>query len=79
MTGLDLVELQLRVAAGEPVPDAPPIKGHAIEARLYAEDPAAGFLPVTGTLERFVALRRGRAGRHGRRVGQRHLARTTTR
>jgi acetyl/propionyl-CoA carboxylase alpha subunit len=53
VTGVDLVELQLRVAAGEPVPGAPPIDGHAIEARLYAEDPANGFLPVTGTLERF--------------------------
>jgi acetyl/propionyl-CoA carboxylase alpha subunit len=53
VTGLDLVEVQLRVAAGEPVPDAPPIDGHAIEVRLYAEDPANDFLPVTGTLERF--------------------------
>jgi acetyl/propionyl-CoA carboxylase alpha subunit len=54
VTGADLVELQLRVARGEPVPDAPPIDGHAIEARLYAEDPANDFLPVTGTLERFT-------------------------
>jgi acyl-CoA carboxylase subunit alpha len=53
VTGLDLVELQLRVARGEPVPDAPPLRGHAIEARLYAEDPANDFLPVTGTLRRF--------------------------
>jgi acetyl/propionyl-CoA carboxylase alpha subunit len=54
ITGLDLVELQLRVAEGEPVPEAPPIDGHAIEVRLYAEDPANDFLPVTGTLDRFV-------------------------
>ncbi|MEA2168100.1 MAG: propionyl-CoA carboxylase alpha chain [Solirubrobacteraceae bacterium] len=53
VTGVDLVELQLRVATGEPVPDAPPLSGHAIEVRLYAEDPANDFLPVTGTLARF--------------------------
>ncbi|MEJ7891157.1 MAG: biotin carboxylase N-terminal domain-containing protein [Solirubrobacteraceae bacterium] len=53
VTGLDLVEIQLRVAGGEPVPDAPELQGHAIEARLYAEDPATDFLPVTGTLRRF--------------------------
>jgi len=53
VTGVDLVELQLRVAAGESVTDAPPIDGHAIEVRLYAEDPANDFLPVIGSLERF--------------------------
>ena len=53
ITGVDLVEIQLRVARGDAVPDVPPIDGHAIEARLYAEDPANDFLPVTGTLRRF--------------------------
>ncbi len=55
ITGLDLVEWQLRVAAGEPLPktqDELAIHGHAIEARLYAEDPQNDFLPATGQLER---------------------------
>jgi propionyl-CoA carboxylase alpha chain len=57
VTGCDLVELQLRVAGGEPLPaeaTGAGISGHAIEARLYAEDVAAGFLPVTGVLHRFA-------------------------
>jgi propionyl-CoA carboxylase alpha chain len=57
VTGLDLVELQLRVAEGQPLPpEATEAKfdGHAIEARLYAEDVPAGFVPVTGTLHRFA-------------------------
>jgi propionyl-CoA carboxylase alpha chain len=56
VTGLDLVRLQIEVANGEPLPQealAPSINGHAIEARVYAEDPARDFLPVTGRLHRF--------------------------
>jgi 3-methylcrotonyl-CoA carboxylase alpha subunit len=54
ITGVDLVEWQLRVATGEPVPlkqDELSISGWAMEARLYAEDPATGFLPSTGPLD----------------------------
>ena len=53
--GLDLVELQLRVAAGEPLPftqEDLTIRGHAIEARVYAENVKRNFLPSTGTLHR---------------------------
>ena len=57
ITGEDLVEWQLRVASGETLPktqDELLIQGHAVEARLYAEDPAHGFLPSTGRLDHFV-------------------------
>jgi propionyl-CoA carboxylase alpha chain len=53
--GVDLVRLQLMVAEGTPLPyhEPPPVRGHAIEARLYAEDPAGGWQPSAGTLHRF--------------------------
>ena len=54
ITGLDLVREQIRIAAGEPLGYGQAdigICGHAIEARLYAEDPASGFLPQTGTVD----------------------------
>ncbi|MBC6981999.1 acetyl/propionyl/methylcrotonyl-CoA carboxylase subunit alpha [Caulobacter sp. 17J80-11] len=56
VTGQDLVEWQLRVAAGEPLPleqDEIELNGWAMEARLYAEDPAKGFLPSIGRLDHF--------------------------
>ena len=57
VTGLDLVRLQLEVASGCPLPpeaQAPAISGHAVEVRLYAEDPGRDFLPAAGTLEEFT-------------------------
>ena len=80
VTGLDLVRLQLLIAGGAPLPAevhhavAAGPRGHAIEARLYAEDPAQRWLPSTGTLHRFeVGDRpgRGRPGGQRGRVGQR--------
>jgi 3-methylcrotonyl-CoA carboxylase alpha subunit len=67
ITGLDLVAWQIRVARGEPLPitqQQVPLNGHAIEVRLYAEDPDHDFLPATGTL----ALYREAASGDGRRV-----------
>lgn len=67
ITGLDLVAWQIRVARGEPLPitqQQVPLNGHAIEVRLYAEDPDHDFLPATGTL----ALYRESASGNGRRV-----------
>ena len=67
ISGVDLVEWQLRVAAGEPLPKTQEeirLDGHAFEARLYAEDATKGFLPATGTLHHLkfpeTALRRER-------------------
>ena len=74
VTGLDLVELQLRVAAGEPLPltqQEVRIAGHAIEVRLCAEDPQQGFLPQSGTLTAWrpsPALRTEHALRDGAAV-----------
>jgi 3-methylcrotonyl-CoA carboxylase alpha subunit len=68
ITGQDLVEWQLRVASGEPLPkrqDELAINGWAIEARLYAEDPSKGFLPSTGRLDYFD-------------IGEWHVARIET-
>jgi 3-methylcrotonyl-CoA carboxylase alpha subunit len=68
ITGQDLVEWQLRVASGEPLPkpqDELAIDGWAMEARLYAEDPGKGFLPSTGRLDYFD-------------IGEGHLARIDT-
>ncbi len=58
ITGLDLVECQLRLAAGEPLGDVIPVrefKGHAMEARIYAEDAFNGFLPTGGVIGKFSA------------------------
>ena len=55
VTGVDLVALQIAIAEGAHVAPVQPAVGHAIEARLYAEDPAAGFLPAAGDLVAFRA------------------------
>jgi propionyl-CoA carboxylase alpha chain len=54
VTGLDLVELQLRVARGEPLDIVPRLRGWAVEARLYAEDVPGGFLPVSGRVDQIA-------------------------
>ncbi|HLO15096.1 MAG TPA: ATP-grasp domain-containing protein, partial [Anaerolineales bacterium] len=60
VTGIDLVHWQIRIAAGEPFPFEQSHftqRGHAIECRIYAEDPANGFLPSTGKLLQFIEPR----------------------
>lgn len=67
ITGLDLVAWQVRVARGEPLPLAQaevPLRGHAMEVRVYAEDPEGGFLPASGRLDLYVEATAG----EGRRV-----------
>jgi 3-methylcrotonyl-CoA carboxylase alpha subunit len=79
ITGLDLVEWQLRVAAGEPLPleqEQVAINGHAIEARIYAEDPARDFVPAAGRIEHLrlpeasAHVRIDTGAREGDRIGE---------
>ncbi|WP_460134936.1 acetyl/propionyl/methylcrotonyl-CoA carboxylase subunit alpha [Pseudomonas sp. S1_E04] len=73
ITGLDLVAWQLRIAAGEPLPltqQEVTLTGHAMEVRLYAEDPAQGFLPQTGEVLRWEPATGVRTD-HGVSEGQR--------
>lgn len=63
ITGQDLVDWQLRIAAGEPLPltqDEIPLTGHAFEVRLYAEDPKNNFMPQTGKISHFSCPEQGR-------------------
>jgi 3-methylcrotonyl-CoA carboxylase alpha subunit len=74
ITGLDLVEWQLRVASGEPLPlkqDELRIHGHAIEARICAENPDNNFLPATGTLQVYGCRTAAHSSGHGQRHGVR--------
>ncbi|MET9270154.1 biotin carboxylase N-terminal domain-containing protein [Kribbella sp. NPDC003557] len=72
-TGLDLVELQLAVAADEHLPpEPPPTVGHAIEVRLYAEDPLHDWQPQTGTLQRFALEQEVRTAADPGQVRSRH-------
>ena len=70
VTGLDLVELQLRVASGEALPDLSGTvpKGHAIEARIYAEDPSKGFIPKPGEITELVWAGGGEVQSHVLRI-----------
>ena len=78
ITGLDLVAWQIRVARGEALPltqEQVPLNGHAIEVRLYAEDPEGGFLPASGRL----ALYREAPAGPGRRVDSGYAKATRSR
>ena len=84
VTGLDLVEQMIRVAAGEKLAFGQAdvkLNGWSVETRVYAEDPYRGFLPSTGRLVRYrpPAQKRGRARRRRRRRGRRGLACSTIR
>jgi acetyl/propionyl-CoA carboxylase alpha subunit len=71
VTGIDIVERQLRIAAGEPLADPPSDEGHAVEVRLYAEDPRT-FLPQAGRIERLrlpAAIRVDAGVQEGDEVG----------
>ena len=74
-TGLDLVKLQIQVAAGAGWRATPPEEyGHAIEARLNAEDAAEGFAPAPGTVDHAAPHRAGHPGRHRHRRRRRDPA-----
>ena len=75
VTGVDLMHAQLAIADGGPVPQAPALRGHAMEARVYAEDPASGFLPAGGRVSRLdLPQWPGVRHRHGAACGRRdHL------
>ncbi|MGN0122090.1 MAG: acetyl/propionyl/methylcrotonyl-CoA carboxylase subunit alpha [Rhodococcus sp. (in: high G+C Gram-positive bacteria)] len=71
-TGLDLVDLQFRIADGDPLdPEPPPVHGHSVEARLYAEDPGRDWQPQSGTLHRFALPHEAREFDVLRRTGVR--------
>ena len=83
ITGIDLVQAQLDVAAGEPLPfrqDDITVTGHAIEARVYAEDSFGGFLPQAGTADLVALADRGpRRPGAGERPGRQHVVRPDAR
>ncbi|UQA93564.1 acetyl/propionyl/methylcrotonyl-CoA carboxylase subunit alpha [Streptomyces halobius] len=77
--GVDLVALQIRVAEGRALDEGPPCpRGHAVEARLYAEDPARGWTPQTGTLHRLAVPGGARDGVRDGGVGMRDGVRVDT-